>query len=80
MNDVDITVVMAIYKPRLDWLAEELISISNQTYRGFQVLVWNDCPEDNTDYNTFLDNILAIFHLLYIEEVIILDPMLPLKI
>lgn len=59
MNDVDITVVMAIYKPRLDWLAEELISISNQTYRGFQVLVWNDCPEDNTDYNTFFRQYLG---------------------
>ena len=59
MNDVDITVVMAIYKPRLDWLAEELISIRNQTYRNFQVLVWNDCPEDNTDYDTFFKQYLG---------------------
>lgn len=48
---MDITVVMAIYKPNVKWLIEELNSIYNQTYRNFQVLVWDDCPQDSTDYN-----------------------------
>lgn len=42
---------MAIYKPRIDWLIEELDSIYNQTFRDFQVQVWDDCPEDMNDYN-----------------------------
>lgn len=46
-----ITIAMAIYKPRIDWLIEELDSIYNQTYRDFQVQVWDDCPEDMNDYN-----------------------------
>lgn len=46
-----ITIAMAIYKPRIDWLIEELDSIYAQTYRDFQVLVWDDCPEDTNDYN-----------------------------
>ncbi len=46
-----ITIAMAIYKPGIDWLIEELDSIYNQTYRDFQVQVWDDCPEDLNDYN-----------------------------
>lgn len=46
-----ITIAMAIYKPKIDWLIEELDSIYHQTYRNFQVLVWDDCPEDTNDYN-----------------------------
>ena len=46
-----ITIAMAIYKPKIDWLIEELDSIYHQTYRDFQVLVWDDCPEDTNDYN-----------------------------
>lgn len=58
MGNIDITIVMAIYKPRLDWLADELRSIQNQTYRNFQVLVWNDCPEDKRDYDEFFKQYL----------------------
>ena len=48
-----ITVVMALYKPNLKWLQEELESIEKQTYRKFEILAWNDCPEDIYDYNSF---------------------------
>ena len=47
---------MAIYKPRIVWLIEELDSIYAQTYRDFQVLVWDDCPEDTNDYNELFKN------------------------
>jgi glycosyltransferase involved in cell wall biosynthesis len=49
---------MAIYKPRIDWLIEELDSIYNQTYRDFQVQVWDDCPEDMNDYNDLFKSYL----------------------
>ena len=55
----DITVAMAIYKPNLTWLKEELQSIKNQTYQHFEVLVWNDCPEDCYDYNSFFSEVLG---------------------
>lgn len=58
MNEIDITIVIAIYKPRLEWLKEELVSIQKQTYRNFQVMVWNDCPDDKNDYNTFFKKYL----------------------
>lgn len=58
MNKIDITIAMAIYKPRLDWLKEELVSIQNQTYRKFQLMVWNDCPNDKYDYNTLFKKYL----------------------
>lgn len=58
MNNFEITVVMALYKPNLDWLKEELISIQEQTYRNFQVFVWNDCPDDKMDYDAFFKEYL----------------------
>lgn len=54
-----ITVVMALYKPNLKWLAEELISIEKQTYRNFSVIAWNDCPEDIYDYDSFFKKYLV---------------------
>lgn len=46
-----ITVAMAIYKPNIKWLEEELESINSQTYKDFCVLAWNDCPTDVYDYD-----------------------------
>ncbi len=54
-----ITVVMALYKPNLKWLEEELVSIERQTYRDFSVIVWNDCPADTYDYDSFFKKYLA---------------------
>lgn len=48
---------MAIYKPNLKWLEEQLISLNNQTYANLNLIVWNDCPDDNFNYNEFLINI-----------------------
>ncbi len=58
MND-KITVVMALYKPNLKWLEEELVSIEKQTFRDFSLLVWNDCPTDTYDYETFFREYLT---------------------
>lgn len=56
---IDITIVMALYKPNLAWLIEELQSIRDQTYKQFKVLVWNDYPEDCYDYNSLFSKILG---------------------
>lgn len=53
-----ITVVMALYKPNLKWLEEELCSIGNQTYKDFEILIWNDCPEDDFNYSSLLKKTL----------------------
>lgn len=45
-----ITVAMAIYRPNIKWLKEELLSLQKQTFRDFQILVWNDDPADSYDY------------------------------
>ena len=58
VNENNITVVMALYKPNLKWLEEELVSIEKQTYREFSVLVWNDCPADDYDYDSFFKKYL----------------------
>ena len=48
-----VTVVMALYHPNLKWLKEELASIENQTFRQFQLYIWNDDPHDEYPYETF---------------------------
>lgn len=58
MSECLITVVMALYKPNKKWLAEELESINNQTYKDFKLFAWNDCPNDTYNYNEFFDKYL----------------------
>ena len=63
-----ITIAMALYKPNLVWLKEQIASFASQTDQNFQVLVWNDCPGDDTDYTFLFNRILGpkipvkIFH------------------
>ena len=59
MENSQVTIVMALYKPNLCWLMEELTSIKNQTYKKFKVLVWNDFPNDTTDYDLLCKSILG---------------------
>ncbi len=40
-----VTIVMAVYKPREDWLTEQLASLNNQTYGNLDLIVCDDCPE-----------------------------------
>ena len=45
-----VTIVIALYRPNLIWLEEELCSIQKQTYQDFKVIAWNDDPDDKIDY------------------------------
>lgn len=40
-----ISIVMAVYKPNLDWLKQQLTSLNDQTYPNLELLVCDDCPE-----------------------------------
>lgn len=55
---IDITVAIALYRPNIIWLKEELLSIAKQTYRDFKVIVWNDCPDDLYDYKELFQRCL----------------------
>lgn len=50
-DSILVTVAMAIYRPNIEWLKEELSSIAAQTYKHFQVYAWNDDPNDEYDYD-----------------------------
>ena len=64
-----ITVVMSIYKPKKEWLQSQLVSINNQTYKNIILLVWNDCPNDNFDYEKYIkEYIIDIPFKYYIGE------------
>ena len=45
-----VSILMAIYKPNIKWLIEQLESLNNQTYKNLELTVYNDCPEDKTNY------------------------------
>lgn len=59
MEQSQVTVAMALYKPNQRWLRDELISIRNQTYSNFKVLIWNDFPDDDADYNALCSSVLG---------------------
>lgn len=42
-----ITIALAIYKPRLDWFELQLKSLNEQDYPNLELLVWNDCPDED---------------------------------
>ncbi len=45
-----VSILMAIYKPNITWLQEQLESLNNQTYKNLELIVYNDCPQDKTNY------------------------------
>lgn len=38
-----VSIVLATYNPRMDWLKEQLVSLENQTYRPLELLILDDC-------------------------------------
>ncbi|NOW06518.1 glycosyltransferase [Clostridium beijerinckii] len=40
-----VSILLAIYKPKEDWLIEQLISLNNQTYDNIELLIYDDCPD-----------------------------------
>lgn len=48
-----ISIVMAVYKPDLQWLREQLESLNHQTYPNLELLICDDCPESPVDDKNF---------------------------
>lgn len=52
-NDMDknpkVSIVMAIYKPRIDWFIEQLNSLDNQTYNNINLYILNDYPDGDDE-------------------------------
>jgi len=38
-----VSIVMAIYNPRMDWLEEQLVSLNSQSYKVLELLILDDC-------------------------------------
>lgn len=56
-----VTVAMALYKPNVPWLIEQLKSLNKQTYENIELCIWNDYPEDEADYAKVLDRYISRF-------------------
>lgn len=48
-----VVIIMAMYKPNIKWLKELLRSLNNQDYPCLELLVWNDCPDDDNHEDVF---------------------------
>ena len=56
-----VSIVMAIYKPRIDWFIEQLKSLDNQTYNNINLFILNDYPENEEFYKQIIfENIKKI--------------------
>ena len=44
-----VNVLLSIYKPDLKFLKEQLISIENQDYENYSVIMNDDCPDEKVD-------------------------------
>ncbi len=51
---LSVSVVLSLYKPNPEWLRQQLESLNAQTYDNLELLVWNDCPDENIDRNLFM--------------------------
>ena len=54
-----ITIVMAVYHPRMDWLAEQLDSLNTQTYPNLELIVCDDGPDEPVEESIFAEHITA---------------------
>lgn len=52
--------LMAIYRPRLDWLKVQLQSIAAQTYHEIELLIQDDCPDECIDSSFFREALADI--------------------
>jgi glycosyltransferase involved in cell wall biosynthesis len=48
-----VTIIMALYQPNVIWLKELLQSLNNQDYPNLNLLVWNDCPNEENHEEIF---------------------------
>lgn len=61
MNEETVSILMAIYRPNPEWFAAQLDSLEQQDYEKKELLVWNDSPEDDTDWESMLKEHIRSF-------------------
>lgn len=56
-----VSILLAVYRPDYRWLAKQLESLNEQTYKNIELLVYDDCPEEPVDEKIF-ENYIDNFH------------------
>ena len=54
-----VSILLAVYKPNIKWLIEQLVSLNEQSYENLNLFVYDDCPEEPVDeelYEKYIDN------------------------
>lgn len=54
-----ISIVMAVYHPRVDWLIEQLDSLNTQTYPNLELIICDDGPDAPVEERVFARHITA---------------------
>lgn len=67
-NNGMITIALAMYKPNIMWLEEQLRSLDEQDYPFLELIVWNDCPEEDNHEEIFAKCIKKIPYKVYKGE------------
>ena len=62
-----VTVVMSIYKPKTDYLIEQINSIKSQTYKNLELLIWDDYENGSISSNE-LEAIIGDFPYEFVTE------------
>lgn len=50
-----VDILLSLYQPRLDYLAEQLESLAGQGYESLRLLVHDDCPDEPVDRSFILE-------------------------
>ena len=56
MHTPAISVVMSVYSEPIQWITEAIDSILQQTFRDFEFIIINDCP-NRDDLKSYLNHV-----------------------
>ena len=48
-----VSILLAVYKPNIKWLIEQLVSLNEQSYENLNLFVYDDCPEEPVSEELF---------------------------
>lgn len=60
-----VTIALAVYKPNISWLIEQLKSLNAQSYHNLELLIWDDCPDVPVDESLFKTYITSFSYILF---------------
>lgn len=62
-----VSVLLSIYRPNPDYLREQLVSLNDQTYPDIELVIWNDCPDEEID-RELVESCITKFPVRYYDE------------